>query len=92
LPDKTLFNGWKNNEIAGADNLRMLCNESIDFDRVVQCVDDGTYKHNDKIWKYLTFHSQNETDVTNETIFTDDITTFGTGKSYSIKINYKERK
>ena len=53
----TIFNGWKNNY--GVFNLKRLCNESTDFDRVVQCINNGTYKHNDIIEKYTNMFFQN---------------------------------
>ena len=62
----------------------------IDFDKVVRCINSKTYGHNDSIEKYTTYISQNVTDVTKETMFTEDITTFSFGKSYSIKTSYND--
>ena len=86
---KTMFNGWKNNErVFDLRRWQRLCNESTDFDRVVQCINNRTYKHNDIIEKYQNMIFPNQTDVIKETIYTDDITTFAFGKSYTIKISY----
>ena len=55
---------------------------------VVQCINNRTYEHNDIIEKYITLFSQNQTDVTKETVYTVDITTLNFGKSYNIELSY----
>ena len=72
---KTLFNGWKDKEgfIEGFIN---LCNESSDFKIIFQCINNGTFKHDDIIEKYEEVTYVNETikriNVTNNTIYTVD--------------------
>jgi hypothetical protein len=63
---KNYFNGWKNSDDL-IEGLKKMCNESIDFERVVQCINEGTFKHNDIIDKYTTFTNDGETDVTMDT-------------------------
>ena len=83
------LNGWnlEKDEYQGLNNLG---NGSIDFERVVQCINDGTFKHNDTIKKYTKVKLDDETDVTKETIHFDDISAFFVGQSYSIKVNFEE--
>ena len=85
---KTLLNGWKNNENV-VMSLKNLCNESNDYKRVVQCINNRTYTHNDIIEKY-TKGLNGEFDMTQETIYVEDISVLLSGKSYSININFEE--
>ena len=73
-------------------SLKKLCNESNDFKRVVQCINNRTYTHNDIIEKYtkVNIDTETEIDVTKDTSYVDDISVFFAGKSYSIKINFED--
>ena len=71
---KTSTNGWKNNEDMYLE-IKKFCNESTEYERVVQCINNRTYMHNDIIEKY-TKGIFGETDVKNETIYVEDISVF----------------
>ena len=81
---KTLLYGWKNTENVVL-SLKNLCNESNDFKRVVQCINNRTYTHNDIVEKYtkvnINTETKIETDVTKDTFYVDDISVFSAGKS-----------
>ena len=84
----TLY-GWKDNK--KVFELKKFCNKSADFDRVVQCIHDGTFKYDEIIEKYKKIKTKKETDITKDTIYTGDISNFFAGKSYSIKIQLAEK-
>jgi hypothetical protein len=92
---KDFLSGWKDNEDV-VEGLKKLCNESIDHDRIVQCINNRTFKHNDIVKKYTKVNidketgTETETDVTMDTIYVDDILDFSAGKSYRTKINFVE--
>ena len=54
-------NGWKENINGGS--LQDLCNTTADFDDILQCIHNRTFKHNDIIQKY-TNGDDNKTYVT----------------------------
>ena len=60
-----LFYGWK--DIKYEFELKKYCNESTDFHRVVQCINNGTFKHDDIIEEYKKVN----TNKTKDTIYTD---------------------
>ena len=74
-----MFYGWK--EHKNRFDLKNLCYESTDFDRVVQCINNGTFNHDDIIEKYTKRKIRNETDVTKKTKYTEDISHFSVGNS-----------
>ena len=82
---KYVFHGWKDNY-----TFKEHCNETTDFDRVVQCINNGTFKHDDIIDKYTKHKINNKTDVTKNTPYTEDIPNMTVGKSYSINISFAE--
>eukprot|EP00091_Calanus_sinicus_P015086 TRINITY_DN32990_c0_g1_i1.p1 TRINITY_DN32990_c0_g1~~TRINITY_DN32990_c0_g1_i1.p1 ORF type:complete len:123 (-),score=22.43 TRINITY_DN32990_c0_g1_i1:130-498(-) len=57
----TMLSGWKKN-VEELGDLRKMCNESADFDKVVQCINNGTFTHSDSIEKY-TKEDENETET-----------------------------
>ena len=46
--EKEIVHGWKDT----TDGLKNLCNESADFEKVVEFINKGTFKHDDLIEHY----------------------------------------
>ena len=75
-----LFNGWKNYAYWTSINSKDLCNASDTFATFVKCINDKTFKHSDIILR--TTNGNNN--MTNETSWTEEISLFHAGKSYSL--------
>jgi hypothetical protein len=82
------FHGWKGNKNVLYFNKN--CKESTDYDRVVDCINSGTFKHDDIIEKYTNGRFNNETDVTKNIIYTEEFANFLEGKSHSMNISFSD--
>jgi hypothetical protein len=71
-------------------DLKCFGNESTDFHKVVQCINNETFKHNDIIEEYRRVKTKNETDITKDTIYAEDISFFFVGKAHSFNISFAE--
>jgi hypothetical protein len=56
---KALLNGWKDKEPFFGPGLKSYCNESADFERVIQCINNGTFKHDELIENLLPIYCCN---------------------------------
>ena len=82
------FYGWKDNK--NTFDLKCFGNESTDFHKVVQCINNGTFKHDDIIEEYMKVKTTIEKDITKDTIYTEDISFFFVGKAHSFNISFAE--
>ena len=83
------YNGWKENH-NHSGTLDELCNTPEEYEDIVKCIDEKTFKHDDVIEKYTEGEHPSENDVTNDTIWTEGLTTIFTGKSFSMKVKYAD--
>ena len=79
------MNGWKNYSGRGI-NYTKFCNTTDDYGKMVECINEKTYSHDDMINKYTVIDA-NDTykDVTNTTVWREGITTAFPGRFVTIE-------
>ena len=78
-----ILNGWKNGTYINSINSKDLCNASDTFETIVKCINDKTFKY-DEIIQQATNGKNN---ITKESFWTEEISSFNAGKSYSLNNN-----
>ena len=77
------FNGWKDQTV-GYENLTGICNSTDEYDKMIECIINKTYEHEDIISKCTT--GEDDIDVKNKTTWIQGITKFSAGRFHSTKI------
>ena len=78
--------GWKNNYLDG--NFKKNCNSSLDFDAVVTCINENTFNLSEVLEK-ATSGDEAQTDITNATLWSEDLSNFDLGKAFSLNHSFE---